>query len=55
MEKTRKISEQVEEKSRNSDRPWISFEFFPPKTEVSITWDLLKYGLSLSLYKPACL
>ncbi len=30
----RKISDDIEERA-GSDRPWISFEYFPPKTEVS--------------------
>ena len=34
-EVSRKLVDQIAEKS-NSEKPWISFEFFPPKTEVII-------------------
>lgn len=51
MEPTRKISEQIEERARQSDKPWISFEFFPPRTEKGVT-NLKKVIETLKAYKP---
>lgn len=31
---SRKIVDDIEEAGKSSNRPWVSFEFFPPKTEV---------------------
>lgn len=47
----RKISEQIEEKAASSDRPWISFEFFPPKTEKGVA-SLKNVITTLKAYKP---